>query len=272
MKLFSILAVLLLVKYSALGQCFNDNFAFQEGEVLSYEIYYNLGVIWLNAGYVDFKVKDGVYKSRPIYHFDGYGATYKSYDWIFKVRDHYQCYFDKENLHPLWFHRQNYEGGFEVDYKYLFDQENNLVFSYTQNSDRPFRKDTVPVDPCTFDVMSLIYYARNLDFNGLTPGDSIPVKAFIDNEMYDLYIRYLGREEVETRDDKRFKCIKFSALLVQGTIFEGGENLYVWVTDDRNRVPVIVDAKILVGSIKTMLKSTEGLRNKSTALVKIQEK
>lgn len=271
MRPLCIILISLLACAPARSQCFDRNFAFKEGELLKYEVYYNLGIIWLNAGWVNFGVQAGEYKGRPIYHFDGIGGTYTSYDWIFKVRDHYQCYLDKETLKPLWFHRQNYEGGFEVDYRYLFDHSQNRVISYTENSDRPFRKDTVSIDPCTFDVQSIIYYARNLDFSGLRPGDSISVKAFIDNEMHDLYIRYHGKEMIKTRAGETYRCIKFTALLVHGTIFEGGENMVVWVTDDKNRVPVLVNAKILVGSIKTYLKSAEGLRNPQDALIQENE-
>ena len=205
--LLTLIIILFFVPESN-GQCFDNNTAFKEGEVLKYEVYYNLGLIWLNAGYVDFKVKPGVYRGRNIYHLDAYGSSYKSYDWIFKVRDRYQCYLDRENLKPLWFHRENYEGGFEVDYKYIFDWENRRVFSETWNSDRPYSQDTLPITPCTFDVQSLIYYSRNLDFNRMKVGDSIPVKAFIDNESYDLYIRYLGKEHMETREGKKYRCIK----------------------------------------------------------------
>ena len=56
--------------------------------------------------------------------------------------------------------------------------------------------------------------------------------------------------------------------MVQGTIFKGDEDVVVWVTDDGNRVPVYIEAKIIVGTIKAYLKSTKGLKNPVTALVK----
>ncbi len=250
------------------GQCLEKNFSFQENEFLEYEAYYNWGFIWLNAGWVSFKVNPGTYNNRPIYYFDSKGGSHPNYDWIFKVRDRYQCYFDKETLLPLWFYRQNSEGGFEVDNKYFFDHPNNKVISYTENSDRPFSKDTVSIPDCTYDVLSLIYYCRNLDFSSMRVGDSLTMKSILDREVFELYIRYLGKEEVETREGKRYNCIKFSALLIEGTIFEGGEDLYVWVTDDLNRVPVLVEAKILIGSVKAYLTRMEGLRNPVTSLVK----
>jgi hypothetical protein len=250
------------------GQCFDKNFAFKEGEVLNYEVFYNWGFIWLNAGYVEFKVKAGEFNDRPVYHFDGYGATYKSYDWIFKVRDHYQSYLDKESMKPLWFSSQTYEGGYEADIKYYFDQEKKQAYLYTQNSNRPFKKDTLRLPGCAFDVMSLIYYSRNLDFSRVKKGDSIPVVVVLDTSVYNLYIRYLGKETFESRDGNTYKCIKFSALLVEGTIFKGGEDLYAWVSDDKNRIPILVEAKILVGSVKAYLRNVQEINNPFDALVR----
>jgi hypothetical protein len=48
--------------------------------------------------------------------------------------------------------------------------------------------------------------------------------------------------------------------LVAGTIFDKNSDMTVWVTDDKNRVPVLVEAKILVGYVKALLLTTEGLR------------
>ncbi len=249
----------------AQSQCFEENFAFQEGEIVRYQAYYNWGFIWLNAGFVEFEVHEATFDNRPVYHLDSYGASHKSYDWIYKVRDRYQGYLDKETLKPLWFYRQNSEGGFEVRNEYYFDQEKNLVYSATENSKKPFKRDTIQIPPCTFDVLSFVYYCRNLDFSGLEPGDTIPIKSILDNEIFTLYIRYLGKEEIVTRTDEKYRCIKFSALLIEGTIFKGGEDMFVWVTDDDNRIPVLVEAKILIGSVKAYLESVTGIRNDSDA-------
>lgn len=137
------------------------------------------------------------------------------------------------------------------------------VYSSTVNSNKPFKKDTVALPECGFDVLSFVYFARNIDFSSVKENETIPVTVIIDNEFYDLYVRYLGKETIKTKNDETFKCIKFSALLVEGTIFKGGEDFFVWVTDDKNRVPVLVQAKILVGSVKAYLTKTEGLKNPS---------
>ena len=255
---FSILIVLVAEQIS-FSQCEGNNATFSEGEDLRYMVYYNWGFIWLNAGWVNFQIKPKNYKGEDVLHFDAKGASHKSYDWLYKVRDHYQAYVQKETMLPLWFHRVNYEGGFEVNNKYFFDWESNKVFTFTQNSDKPFAADTVEVPDCTVDVLTLIYYARNLNFEGLKINETVPVISIIDNVVYNLHIRYLGKEKIKDKKGSTFKCIKFSALLVEGTMFKGGEDLIVWVTEDKNKIPILVEAKILVGSVKAYLESYTGL-------------
>ena len=86
-------------------------------------------------------------------------------------------------------------------------------------------------------------------------------------EIHDIYIRYLGKERIKNRDGRKFDCLKFKPLLVEGTIFESGEDMTVWVTDDQNRVPIIVEAKILIGSVKAVFVDAKGLRSPMTAEV-----
>lgn len=261
----NVLFTVLFITPATEGQCFNNNIAFQVGEKITYIVAYNWHFIWVNAGRVEFEVKNAKFMERDVYYFDAFGATFKAYDWFFKVRDSYEAYLDMKSLEPLWFERKTCEGGYAVHNKYIFDHGNKRIFSFTENSNKPYSRDTLALPACTFDVISLSYYARNLDFNDLKVNDTIPVTAIIDNELFDLYIRYLGKEVINTKDGSRYKCIKFSALLVEGTIFKGGEDLFVWVTDDKNRIPVLVEAKILVGSVKALLIDAKGLRNKMTA-------
>jgi hypothetical protein len=110
--------------------------------------------------------------------------------------------------------------------------------------------------------------ARTLDISGLKHDARIPVSVLIDDSTYEIYIRYLGKEVVESRDGKKYRCIKFAAKMVKGTIFRGDEDVVVWVTDDDNRIPVYIEAKIIVGTVKAYLKETHGLRNPISSLLK----
>jgi len=92
---------------------------------------------------------------------------------------------------------------------------------------------------------------------------------FMDNEKYDLYIRYLGKETIKTKYGK-FRAIKFKPLLVKGTIFEGGEKMLVWVSDDANHLPLRVESPISVGSIKVDMMSYRNLRYPLSSLLSVR--
>jgi len=91
---------------------------------------------------------------------------------------------------------------------------------------------------------------------------------FLDNEVYEMYVRYLGKETIRTKYGK-FRAIKFKPLLIKGTIFEGGEKMTVWVSDDRNHVPIRIESPISVGSVKIDMISYKNLRYPLTSLVSL---
>ena len=112
-----------------------------------------------------------------------------------------------------------------------------------------------------------VFYARNIDFARLNPEDKIAFSMFLDNQVYEMYIRYIGKETIKTQYGK-FNTIKFKPLLIKGSIFEGGEKMTVWVTDDANHIPVRIESPIVVGKVKIDMMGYENLRHPLTALIR----
>jgi len=244
--------------------CKFPNYTFRVGENVTYRAYYNWKFIWLNAGDVFFSVKDTVYKNQDSFHFISKGWSLKEYDWFFKVRDSFESIVAKDGFKPLWFLRDTEEGGFKTYNRYDFNHSNNQVNIISYTSKRAYKEETKIIRPCSFDVLSAIYFCRTIDFNAYKQGDKIPLTMVIDNDVFNLFIRYLGKEDLKLhKDTKIYSTIKFSVMLVEGTIFKGGEDMTIWVTDDGNRVPLMVEAKILIGSVKAVITGASGLLNKS---------
>ena len=174
------------------------------------------------------------------------------------MRDRYETYFDTATLQPYKFIRNVDEGCYKTIENVNFNQEANTAVSLN---------GTYKVPGCRQDVMSAIYYARNIDFNQYKPDDKIPFDMFLDNEIYHLYIRYLGKEKIKTRFGT-FNAIKFRPLLVKGTIFAGGEKMSVWVSDDPNHIPVRVESPIVVGTIKVDMMDFKNLRYPLSSRIK----
>ena len=235
--------------------CSLRNVSFQSGEYMNYRVGYALGLIWIKAGAVEFTVKDVELRGRQAYHVVGEGGTYSFYEWLFRVDDKYETYIDKETLLPLRFVRKIEEGNYKYFNQVDFDHENNSCTSL---------KGSYKVPDCVQDILSAVYVCRNLDFNNVNVNDTIPFNIFLDNQVYSIYVRYLGKEVVKTKLGK-FRCVKFSPLLIAGTVFEAGEAMKVWVTDDKNKLPIRVESPILFGAVKVELNEYSNLRNKVEA-------
>jgi hypothetical protein len=250
------------------AQCFKNNNAFGDGETISYEVSYNWGPIWVNAGLVTFSAVKEKFLGKDSWHLKSSGKTYTSYDLFFKVRDYYDTWIDPDSFITYEFRRYIYEGGYSLINSLRFDYGKSRVYSNTKRNNDPVKFDTVKLKPCSFDMLASIYFTRTLDFKTLSTNTKIPISVIIDDYTYPIYIKAIGKEVVTNQDGKRYKCIKFTAKMVEGTIFKGDEDILVWVTDDENKIPILIEAKILVGTVKAYLKEAKGLRNPSTALIK----
>ena len=250
------------------AQCFMGNNTFQDGEYVSYDVSYNWGPVWINAGLVTFSVQKEVFNGKNTLHLKSTGKTYASYDFLFKVRDYYDSWVDPDTFQTQEFRRLIYEGGWQIINTLRFNNTRTLVYSSTKNNNDPIRYDTLKPGPCAFDMVSAVYFARTIDLSHLPPATKVPVTVLIDDATFTIYIKSLGKEIVEARNGKKYRCIKFTAKMVEGTIFRGDEDMQVWVTDDENKIPVYIEAKILVGTIKAYLKDFKGLKNPQTSLLK----
>jgi len=237
--------------------CSIRNNSFQTAENITMIVFYNALGLYINAGTANFTVSSERLNNKPVYHLVGTGVTNSKYDFIFKVRDQYESYIDTTTLQPYKFIRNVDEGGYKKYENITFNRSANTAL--TTNG-------VYKVPNCIQDVVSAMYYARNIDFSKYKAGDKIPFTIFLDNEVYNMYIRYQGKEVIKTRYGK-FRAIVFKPLLVKGTLFEGGERMTVYVSDDANKVPLRIESPLLVGSVKVDLMNYQNLRYPLSSLI-----
>lgn len=223
--------------------------SFTSGEYLRYRVSYGL----MDAGEAVLTVKETTKKgseNRPLYHMVGTGKTLGAFNWFYKVDDTYETYMDKEGAFPWHFIRNVDEGGYKINQEYQFKQDKQEVI------DEKGDKYKVPL--AVKDMLSAFYFARTLDFTNLKAGQIIEYKVFMDGEIWPLKIKYIGKDEVKIRKGK-FKALKFRPVVQEGRYFKNEEDVEFWVTDDINHIPLLVKAKIAVGSIKMHLVEWDGL-------------
>lgn len=227
-----------------------ENEAFKTGESLSYRLHYGI----MDAGVAILEVMPEVKEigGRKVYHIVGNGYSKGSFDWFFKVKDRYETYLDKDALVPWYFVRRCNEGGYIINQDYLFNH-------YTKKVDIGEGK-TCDVPVGIQDMLSSFYYARNIDFTNAKVGDIFTIPSFVDKEIWTLKIKYVGKEDLKT-DLGKFHCIKFRPIIQTGRIFKKEEDLNVWITDDKNHIPLRAQAKIMFGAVKMDLTSYQNLAN-----------
>lgn len=220
-------------------------------EELVYDGYYNWGFIWVKAGRVEFTLTETKeYPDAQILNVVGYSLP--SWDWVFNIRDTLTSVHHAKTFMPYEFSRKAHEGNYHKTFDYKFNYKDSLIIGDIHRIGKFRRTDTVKMKPLTYDMLSVAWMARELDFESFQKNDIIPIKILIDSKIYDLYIRYLGTSRIKA-DGVKEECYVFSPLLVEGDVFKGGESMKIWVSRDEYRIPIMVESKILVGSVKGII-------------------
>ncbi|MBL7926427.1 MAG: DUF3108 domain-containing protein [Bacteroidia bacterium] len=224
------------------------NTTFRAGEVLNYRVHYG----FIDAGEAKIEVLPEIKKlgNRPCYHVVGTGRSLGAFDLFFKVRDRYESFIDSLGLVPWLFIRRVDEGGYKINQTVSFNHYNKIATS---------QKSTLNMPEQLQDLISAFYYARNENFASMAPGKIIEMKAWLDEEIIPLNLKFIGRETIQTKFGK-IKCIVLRPGLLEGRVFKSNEDMTLWISDDENKIPIRAQANILVGSIKMDLKSYSGLK------------
>ena len=240
--------------------CGLKNIAFKDGEAVTMKVYYATLGMYVAAGEATFTVTNEKYNGRQTYHCVGVGKSYSFFDNFYKVRDRYESYIDTVTMLPVKFLRNVNENGTKI--------YNNVTFNHTAGT-AVSTKGVFKIPACVQDVVSAMYYARNINFDKYKAGDKIPFDMYLDDEVFHLYLRYVGKEIIKTRYGK-FRSIKFKPLLVKGTMFKGGENMEVWISDDPNHLLLRVESPIVVGSIKVDMMGYKNLKYPLKSLISLR--
>lgn len=227
----------------------NGSSSFKQGEFLKYKISYGL----LNAGFTSLEIRET--EDENTLHAVGKGWTTGMVGVIFKVEDKYETYFDKNTHRPKHFIRKVNEGGYTKDKEILFDFDSHSarVINHKKETD-----STYFIQNDVKDMLQSFYYVRSLDFDGRKENDTIDVRMFFDEQMYTVKVLVLGRERLKTKNGE-INCIIIRPLVLQGRVFKDEENVTLWVSDDKNKIPIKIKASILVGSVKADLIEATGL-------------
>jgi hypothetical protein len=201
-------------------------------------------------------------KIYPVeYHMIAEAKTYKFYDKFFKVRDFYEAKFTLPDIRSIYFHRNIDEGGYSIKNTYNFDWENNKIDVLIEKKQNVRKTSELHLEDCTMDVITYFYYLRNLDFSDAYPNKIYTLSIALDDAIYNIKCRYLGKEQKKIKALKaKANCLKFAVEVIAGSVFKGDEKIILWISDDKNHVPLELESPIIVGKVKGRLMQYENLK------------
>lgn len=246
--------VLYLFLLCVSGFSFAQQKAYDDGEWFKFRVHYG----FVTAGYATLEVNETTLNNKDVYHIKGYGKTTGMSRLFFKVEDNYQSYVGVNNDLPYRFIRKIDEGGYTKDIQ--------IDFNHSTQVAKVNNKKNKEVDYVTFpkqaqDMVSAFYYLRNnLDINTIKPGETLDMDMFFDKENFKFRLKFLGEEIIRTKFGK-INCLKFRPYVSAGRVFKEKESLTVWVTNDNNKMPILIKADLAVGSLKASLSEFRGLKH-----------
>lgn len=255
MNKLSILFLLLISTYS-----FSQKKAYDDGEWLKFRVHYGM----LTAGVATLEVKNEMLNGVEVSHVIGFGESTGMASWFFKVEDHYESYIIKDKDLPQRFIRKIDEGGHTKDIQIDFNHisQNATIINYEDDTEKivSFPKDAQ-------DMVSSFYYLRNnLDTNDIEENDEIELDMFFDRENYKFKLKFLEREILDT-EFGNVSCLVFRPYVQSGRVFKEKESLTIWVSDDDNKIPLLIKADLAVGSLKATLIEFKKLKNSFKIIV-----
>lgn len=250
------IVIFIFLSLSVAGQTPNtDNYrevantSFEPGEVIKYKVHYG----FVNAAEGKMIISDKLYdvNGRSCYKIDVFGKSVGMFDLFLRIRDNWGTYLDTAAIVSQKFYRIIEEGKYRKHEIVDFDQHKNIAQVRTYNKKKKVWRPTETFDtPSNVqDMVSGYYFLRTFDFKSLEEGEVINIDAFFDDEVYDFKIRYLGKETIKTKLGK-IRSIVLSPIMPENSLFDGKDAIRVWISNDANKVPLKIKAKMFVGAVE----------------------
>lgn len=206
------------------------------------ECVFRIGYGPISAGEASLRVESLTeYFGRPVYHIRTRARSNRFFSAFFKVRDQADSYVDADSLFSRYFSKHLREGSYERDVEIHFDHKDRKAYFPDG------RENEIPYG--VQDVLSAFFKVRTLD---LVDGAEFTIPTHGDKKLYDLRVRVLRRETIDTVLGPR-SCVVVQPFLGDEGLFKHEGDLFVWLTDDAHRIPVLVQATIPVGAIEARL-------------------
>lgn len=243
------------------AQCTAKNDAFQSGERITYDLYFNWKFIWKKVGLASLTTDAATYRSRPAYRFNLLSVGSKKTDFFFKMRDTLTCYVS-DRLEPLYFRKAAEEGKRHTVDEAWFSYKDGIATVKQKRTWHVPARESQQMEysdsRCIFDMLSILAQARSYNPKDYKVGDKILFPMATGRRVEEQTLIYRGKEEVKANNDTTYRCLVFS--FVEYNKGKEKEVITFFVSDDKNHLPIRLDMYLNFGSAKAYLKKVKGNR------------
>ena len=248
-----------LFSLNAGAQCKINNTFFQAGEELTYDLYYKYGLVNTKAGTSSLKTTAEKFNNTDAYKMTLLAQSSGTARKLFSLNDTLTCYTTKD-LVPLAYLKNAREGKSHTVERVIYtygSQGISLNTRRVKNGEFRF-EETIKANTCIYDMMSVVFYARTLNYTGMKKGDTSKADFISGRKKVNMVIEYGGIETVEANNNNKYSCIKLILSIMDDAFSDKKEAMRVYITNDDNRLPVRLDSKLNIGSTRAILKSYKG--------------
>lgn len=238
------------------------NESFSGGELLKYKIHY--GPITAGEAVIDVSPKLHRLNNRVTYKATVSGRTTSSFDLFIRIRDTWQTYMDTAAIIPHRSYKSIEEGSYRKSETVDFNHYNNTAVVSLKRKSDPRKTTTHTIEDNAQDIVSGFYFLRTINYDNMREGEKFVIPGFMDEENFKMEVTFRGRETVDTKAGK-IKAIKLVPTMPENKMFNGKNAITVYISDDKNKVPVLIQANMFVGSVKVDLYDYKNLKHKMVA-------
>lgn len=235
--------------------------AYKSGETLECVFYFNWKFIWVRAGGAKLIIRDTIYNNRKAQYMSLLSSTNENADAFLKMRDTLTTIFTPDDVRPLYYKKSTIQGRHkylnEVKYDYLPNGKVDISQRYVKDGKLRVSRNDICSTP-VYDMMSMLAYARTLDFSKFEKGQHISYPIATGKRIENQRLIYRGTKPVKANDGLTYDCLEIS--LVQIDEKNREETIInFFVTNDDNHLPILLDLALNFGTAKARLSRRSGL-------------
>ena len=253
------MVVCLIVSFDLIAQQPRDP-SFKLGETLYFDLY--VGFWHVGEGHLKLRKKLVHHKGKSYAHIRAYGKTRGLWRMLYKVDDVWGSYYDLEEGYPVYFYRFIKENNYRKYETTVFDKQQRTIEVQTYEDEQlrvPKEAHSYELSTHPYDIVSVYYKIRSLHFDTLREGAVLELPIFFEDLFYKVRIRYLGTHLLKTELGS-YQAHLLSPILPENKVFRGEDAVKVWISTDRNKLPLRVYADMKLGSVRADLKAFQNLR------------